>query len=226
MVGNMNQPISIGDTGHTEHHAEHGMSELQEASNINRKMGFWIFLSSELLIFCGLIFSFALTRLTAFQKGKEFVESIHWPESSTFSIALVSINTFLLLFSSVAVVVAINAVRENKPRLMLMWLSVTAVCGLLFLGGQAIEYTSLINGEGQGLKTVFGGPFFTLTGFHGLHVFVGVLWCISVLLRARKTPYTATNHTTVEIFGLFWHFVDLVWIIIFTVVYLISDKAW
>ncbi len=221
----MNQPISVGHAEHDDH-ASHGVSELQETSNINRKFGIWLFLSSELLIFCGLIFSFALTRLTAFQKGQEFVESIHWPASTTFSITLVSINTFLLLFSSVAVVVAINAVRENKPRLMLMWLLVTTVCGILFLGGQAIEYTSLINDEGQGLKTVFGGAFFILTGFHGLHVFAGVIWCILVLLRARATPYTATNHTTVEIFGLFWHFVDLVWIIIFTVVYLISDKAW
>ena len=228
MVGNMNQPISVGHTEHTDHaaHAAHGVSEMQEASNTNRKVGIWLFLSSELLIFCGLIFSFALTRLTAFQKGKEFVESIHWPEATTFSITLVSINTFLLLFSSVAVVVAINAIRENKSALMLKWLLVTILCGILFLGGQAVEYTSLINDEGQNLKTVFGGAFFVLTGFHGLHVLAGVIWCILLLLRARAKPYSATNHTTVEVFGLFWHFVDLVWIIIFTVVYLISDKAW
>jgi cytochrome c oxidase subunit 3/cytochrome o ubiquinol oxidase subunit 3 len=221
----MNQPMTAG---HAEHgnHAAHGLSELQEASNTNRKVGFWIFLSSELLIFCGLIFSFALVRLSAFQKGKEFIESIHWPEATTLSITLVSINTFVLLFSSVAVVVAINAIRENNNKRMFIWLLVTTVCGIIFLGGQAVEYNLLINEERQNLTTTFGGPFFTLTGFHGLHVFVGVLWCIAVLLRARKTPYTASNHTTVEIFGLFWHFVDLVWIIIFTVVYLISDQAW
>jgi heme/copper-type cytochrome/quinol oxidase subunit 3 len=224
----MNQPISATAPATAEHdaHAGHGLSELQVASNTNRKFGFWIFLSSELLIFCGLIISFALTRLLNFQKGKEFVESIHWPEATTFSLTLVSVNTFLLLFSSVAVVVGINAIRENNNGKLIKWLLVTTLCGILFLGGQAIEYTSLIRDEGQGLSTTFGGAFFVLTGFHGLHVFVGVLWCIAVILRARRTPYSASNHTTVEIFGLFWHFVDLVWIIIFTVVYLISDQAW
>ena len=95
----------------------------------------------------------------------------------------------------------------------------TALLGVVFLGGQAVEYTSLFR-EGQSMAKPFGTAFFTLTGIHGLHVFVGVIWCMITWAVARRGTFSSNNFTTVEIFGLYWHFVDLIWVIIFTVVYL------
>ncbi len=183
-------------------------------ANENRKFGMWLFLSSELLIFAGLIGAFVLTRRNAFQNGLE------WWEPNTLSLALVSINTFVLLASSLMVVLGIEAIRVDNQRKLQRYLILTAILGAMFLGGQAIEYSLLIFEEGHSFADPFGTAFFTLTGIHGLHVFVGVLWCLMTLLVARRGTFSSYNYTTVEIFGLYWHFVDLIWVIIFTVVYL------
>ena len=180
-------------------------------SQVNRKFGFWLFLSSELLVFCGLIGGFLVTKHSA----------ATWPSSANLSIWLVSLNTFLLLGSSLTVVLGIEGIRENKQRNLIIFLLVSALLGFLFLCGQANEYQHLIFGEKYGFGDPFGTAFFVLTGIHGLHVFVGVIWAVWVAMRARKGVYTARNYTTVEMFGLYWHFVDLVWILIFTIVYLI-----
>ncbi len=218
----MDHPVSAAHGDGTPSNADIAL----EHSDTNRKFGFWIFVSSELLIFLGLIFAFAMTRLFAFRRGQEYVESIHWPESTLLSVTLVSINTFILLFSSLAVVMAIEHVRANNTKGVVRWLVLVSILGTIFLGGQAFEYNLLINTDGQNLTTPFGGPFFILTGLHGLHVLVGVIWCVITAIRAAQGTYSARNNMSVEIFGLYWHFVDLVWVIIFTVVYLISDKAW
>jgi cytochrome c oxidase subunit 3/cytochrome o ubiquinol oxidase subunit 3 len=95
------------------------------------------------------------------------------------------------------------------------------VLGLVFLSGQAYEFNRLFH-EGLSLSSnLFGATFFTLTGFHGAHVFVGVIWITFVLARAFRGGITQANHLSVELVGLYWHFVDIVWIIIFTLVYLI-----
>jgi heme/copper-type cytochrome/quinol oxidase subunit 3 len=180
-------------------------------SQINRKFGFWLFLSSELLIFCGLIGGFLVTRHYANT----------WPTHEQLSIGLVSVNTFLLLTSSLTVVLGIENIRQNKSGRLALFILASALLGVLFLAGQAVEYTHLIGTEKFGFGDPFGTAFFILTGLHGLHVLVGVLWAITVSLRARNNIYSASNYTTVEMFGLYWHFVDLVWILIFTIVYLI-----
>lgn len=182
-------------------------------ANQNRKFGVWLFLSSELLIFSGLIGAFVLTRRSAFERGEE------WWTPNTFSIALVSINTFLLLASSLMVVLGIEAIIRNNTIKLKRYLLITAVLGALFVLGQAIEWTTLFR-EGESFSTPFGTAFFTLTGLHGLHVVVGVIWCLIVWAVARRGTFNTHNFTSVEIFGLYWHFVDLIWIIIFTVVYL------
>ena len=181
-------------------------------SNLSRKFGFWLFLSSELLIFCGLIGALLVTKSYA----KE------WPTAQELSLWLVSINTFLLLTSSLTVVLAIDAVKAGKPKPVPVYILISALLGVGFLAGQAVEYTHLITVEGHGFGDSFGTAFFILTGLHGLHVLVGVLWAFGVAARARARAYSATNYTSIEVFGLYWHFVDLVWILIFTVVYLIS----
>lgn len=182
-------------------------------ANENRKFGMWLFLSSELLIFAGLIGAFVLTRRAAFIKGEA------WWESTPFSIALVSMNTFILLASSLMVVLGIEAIRVNNNQKLKRYLLITALLGAMFLAGQAVEYTLLIR-EGHSFADPFGSAFFTLTGLHGLHVLVGVIWCLITWSIARRGTFHANNYTTVEVFGLYWHFVDLIWVIIFTVVYL------
>ena len=181
-------------------------------SNLSRKIGFWFFLSSELLIFCGLIGALLVTKSYA----KE------WPTAQELSLWLVSINTFLLLTSSLTVVLAIDSVRAGKQKVVPVYILISALLGVGFLAGQAVEYTHLITVEGHGFGDPFGTAFFILTGLHGLHVLVGVLWAFGVAARARARAYSPTNYTSIEVFGLYWHFVDLVWILIFTVVYLIS----
>lgn len=181
-------------------------------SNLSRKMGFWLFLSSELLIFCGLIGAFLVTK--SYSKA--------WPTAQELSLWLVSLNTFLLLTSSLTVVLAIDSAREGKLRPVPIFIAISALLGVGFLAGQAVEYTHLITVEGHGFGDAFGTAFFILTGLHGLHVLVGVIWAFGVAARARARAYGPGNYASIEVFGLYWHFVDLVWILIFTVVYLIS----
>jgi cytochrome c oxidase subunit 3/cytochrome o ubiquinol oxidase subunit 3 len=128
----------------------------------------------------------------------------------------------LLLTSSLTVVLGIDNIQRNKQRNLVLFILVSALLGVLFLGGQAIEYRHLIVAEGHGFGDPFGTAFFTLTGLHGLHVLFGVVWALALVLRARRGAFTARNYTTIEMFGLYWHFVDLVWILIFTIVYLID----
>ena len=99
-------------------------------------------------------------------------------------------------------------------------LVVVVVLGLIFLGGQAFEWITLFR-EGVGLTSTFGTPFFTVTGIHGTHVFIGVIWAIYLLLYNRRNPYQKSESLAIENFGLYWHFVDIVWIVLFTVIYLI-----
>jgi heme/copper-type cytochrome/quinol oxidase subunit 3 len=94
------------------------------------------------------------------------------------------------------------------------------VLGAAFLAGQAYEWISLFR-EGVGVKDVFGTPFFSITGIHGTHVFVGLLWAAILLISRNKSVYNALHQSPVEMFGLYWHFVDIVWIVLFTVIYLI-----
>jgi len=183
-------------------------------ANQNRKFGIWLFLSSELLIFSGLIGAFVLTRRAEFVAGGE------WFHATTFSTALVSFNTFVLLASSLFVVLGIEAIQRNDRAKLQMWLLLTTVLGIIFLGGQVVEYSSLFAEGHKFGPDPFGTAFFTLTGIHGLHVFVGVIWCLITWAVSRRGTFDSNNYTTIEIFGLYWHFVDLIWVIIFTVVYL------
>ncbi len=136
-------------------------------------------------------------------------------------IPLTAFNTFVLICSSMTMVTALASVQRGSVRAMRGWLIATALLGATFLGGQATEFTMLAH-QGLSLSSnLFGATFFTLTGFHGAHVLVGVIWICFVLARAFRGGVTPKNYTIVELVGLYWHFVDLVWIIIFTIIYLI-----
>ncbi len=178
----------------------------------SRKMGIWMFLGSEAVFFGSLITTYVVMR----NRGT----SGPYPHEAL-SVPLVAFNTFDLIASSLMMVLTLASFQAGNLRAGRRWLMATIALGLVFLGGQAVEFTTLYR-EGATLSSnLFGATFFTLTGFHGAHVTIGVIWLCFVLARAFAGGVTRENHIAVELGGLYWHFVDLVWIIIFTVVYLL-----
>jgi heme/copper-type cytochrome/quinol oxidase subunit 3 len=173
----------------------------------------WIFLASECLFFGSLISTYLIF------KGESLVRPL--PED-VFDIPLTSASTFVLLLSSFTMVLAVYGAQHARPQLMKVFLLATIVGGLIFLGFQVYEFKTF-GEEGLNLSTnQFGASFFVLTGFHGTHVGVGVLYLASMLIGSmRRNGLGPDAGTHVEIVGLYWHFVDIVWIVIFTVVYLI-----
>jgi cytochrome c oxidase subunit 3 len=179
----------------------------------NTKLAMWLFLGGEVVFFVSLILTFIMTRLTQSDYETQF--------RSHLSIPVIAINTFILVTSSYFVVLALEAITFNGDQKKLRNnLIVVLTLGLLFLAGQAFEWTTLFR-EGVNLSSTFGTPFFTVTGIHGTHVFVGVLWIIYLLVGHKRLPFTKENHLAIENFGLYWHFVDIVWIVLFTLIYLI-----
>ncbi|MEO8226730.1 MAG: heme-copper oxidase subunit III, partial [Gemmatimonadota bacterium] len=137
-------------------------------------------------------------------------------------IGLVTIGTALLLFSSLFVVIALNGAQRGNRRQTLIWLGLTIMCGIFFVGMQVYEFTSFVH-EGLKLQTnLFGASFFTLTGFHGTHVTIGVIWLSSVFVTVWRGQLPAKKSLNLEMAALYWHFVDVVWIVIFPVVYLMK----
>ncbi len=179
----------------------------------SRKLAFWTFIGSECLLFGTLISTYLV------YKGR----SVTGPTpQEILNIPVTSVSTFDLLMSSLTMVLALAAVTRGDKVWARVWLGTTAVLGLVFLGFQAYEFTSFVH-EGLTLTTnLFGSTFYVLTGFHGGHVAVGVLWLTTLLVRSLQGKLGPEKALNVEIAGLYWHFVDVVWIVIFTVVYLIQ----
>lgn len=179
----------------------------------SRKIAFWTFIGSECLLFGSLIATYLV------YEGR----SVSGPTThEILNIPLTSISTFDLLMSSLCMVLALAAVQRGDKRWTRVWLGMTALLGAIFLGFQVYEFQHFVH-EGLGFTTnLFGSTFFTLTGFHGAHVFVGVLWLVTLLVRSFQEKLGPEKALNVEIAGLYWHFVDVVWIVIFTVVYLIQ----
>jgi cytochrome c oxidase subunit 3 len=195
------------------------MGEMQVSSSApvaeheNTKLAMWVFLGGEVVFFVSLILLIVFTRLTHSNYEAQF--------RSHLSIPIIALNTFVLVTSSYFVVRALEAISFKDDRKALRNnLIMVIVLGFLFLAGQAFEWTSLF-GEGVNLASTYGSPFFTVTGIHGTHVFVGILWAIYLMAGHRRMPFTKENHLGIENFGLYWHFVDIVWIVLFTVIYLI-----
>ena len=173
------------------------------------KLAMWLFLASEVMFFTVLIAAFVLARFS------------HPEEHSLLNVPLTSLNTFILLLSSFTVVRSIAGIEHGDTRKLQRSLALTILLGVTFYFIMIVEYSSL-GREGVTINSSpFGFAFFTLTGFHGLHVLIGVVWAVLTFNRALKGAYTKDNYWGVEVFGLYWHFVDVVWIFIFTIVYLI-----
>lgn len=183
------------------------------------KMGMWVFLCSEVMFFTGLIGSYIVLR---------FATPL-WPHpADTLNIPLTALNTFILICSSVTMVQALAAIQRGDERKLKLFLCLTVLAGSIFLSIQAIEYWKLLNEHTrinpQGFNpqvSLFGSVFFTTTGFHGFHVFCGVVCMAFVTGKAFLGKYTQAHHQGIETIGLYWHFVDLVWIVLFTIIYLI-----
>jgi cytochrome c oxidase subunit 3/cytochrome o ubiquinol oxidase subunit 3 len=181
----------------------------------SRKMGVWAFIGSEVLFFTALITTYLVYKPVNaarpdYQDPKEFL-----------GIAFTGLLAAILLASSVTMVLALAAIRRGDRRLFRVWLPATAGLGLCFLGGQTYEFSKLVH-EGVTLSSsLFGTTFFVLTGFHGTHVGIGVIWLLSVFIKVWRYPHSPENVMDVELAGLYWHFVDLVWVAIFTLIYLI-----
>ncbi|MGH7475793.1 MAG: cytochrome c oxidase subunit 3 [Longimicrobiales bacterium] len=180
------------------------------------KLGFWTFIGSECLFFGSLIATYMV------YKGQSVVGPFPHGEDGILNIPLTSVSTFVLLMSSLAMVLALDAVQRGSRKGALTWIMGVVVLGAGFLGFQAYEFTHFYH-EGLTLETnLFGATFFVLTGFHGAHVTVGVMWLLALWLLAWRGRLRPADALKVEIAGLYWHFVDVVWIVIFTLIYLIE----
>jgi heme/copper-type cytochrome/quinol oxidase subunit 3 len=179
----------------------------------HRKLGMWTFLGSECFLFGSLIATYLA------YKGR----SVVGPQPhEVFNLQLTTLSTFDLLMSSLLMVLALAAVQRGDHRQTRLWLGGTAFFGLIFLGFQAYEFTTFIVHDGLTLQqNLFGSTFYVLTGFHGGHVAVGVIWLLTLLLLDLRGKLGPEDSTKVEVAGLYWHFVDVVWIAIFTLVYLL-----
>ena len=176
----------------------------------HRKLGMWLFIATEVMFFGGLISTFLRYKF-----------NVPTPEAALLDVALVGANTFLLLTSSFTVVLGLAALRRGDRGAFIRNFVATLLLGAAFLGGQVYEFIALYE-EGVTLtNSIFGSTFFTLTGFHGLHVLIGVLWAALILFKAQRGAYSPEEDMGIEIFGLYWHFVDVVWIVLFTIIYLI-----
>ena len=190
-----------------EHHKPGGIS--------SSLLGMVLFIASEVMFFGGLFGAYFTIRSAATSWPPEGAGSAHL---ETWYAAVL---TTILVSSSVTMQFGVWAIRRNDQRRLLLWLAVTLVLGVMFLAGQANEYRTLI-GEGMTLSSgVFGSTFFTLTGFHGAHVAGGAAFILIVLLRARSGQFTARYHDTVEMASYYWHFVDVVWLGLFSTIYLL-----
>jgi cytochrome c oxidase subunit 3/cytochrome o ubiquinol oxidase subunit 3 len=192
--------------------AAHGDHDVHTGST-NAKLAMWLFLSSDCLFFGAFISTFLLYRDRPGQAGPS--------PSDVFDIPFTSVTSFILLMSSLTMVLALAAIQRGDMRRFRIWVLATALFGLTFIGGQIFEFTEFSR-EGLNIDTsLFGSSFFVLTGFHGAHVTGGVLWLLLLVQLAWRGRLDRRDYTKVEIAGLYWHFVDIVWIAIFTIIYLV-----
>lgn len=190
---------------HDDHYTSTGLSSW--------KVGFWTFIGSECLFFATLITTYMV------YKGQAVTGP--YPED-LFNIMITTASTTILLFSSLAMVLALSAVQKAQKKVAIGWLFAVMAMGLAFIAIEVWEYTHFIH-EGLTLtSSTFGSSYYVLTGTHKAHVLVGVIWMGILAFQIWKDRIPPAKSLQVEIAGLYWHFVDVIWIVIFTLVYLLQ----
>jgi heme/copper-type cytochrome/quinol oxidase subunit 3 len=199
-----------------DHHAGH--EEHQTSTGItNNKMMMWAFLASDCMFFGTLIMMYMVYR-------PEMAELGGLGPNDVLDIPFSSLMTFVLLMSSLAFVLGLSALQRGNHAGMRIWLSATALLGLLFLGGEGFEYMKFWD-EGVRLgSNIFGTAYFVTTGFHKIHVAIGVIWLLGLVAMSYRGQIHQHQSEKVEIAGLYWHFVDIVWIVIFTFIFLVPYR--
>ncbi|MEI2266561.1 cytochrome o ubiquinol oxidase subunit III [Erwinia sp. CGal63] len=196
-------------TKHHDAHAEHGHHD----AGANKLFGFWIYLMSDCIIFATLFATYAVmvNSTAGGPSGKDI-----------FELPFVLVETALLLFSSITYGFAVITMEKGSKSAVLGWLGLTFLFGLGFIGMEIYEFHHLIT-EGFGpQRSGFLSAFFTLVGTHGLHVTSGLIWMLVLMYQVATKGLTSTNHTRVMCLSMFWHFLDVVWICVFTIVYLLG----
>lgn len=175
--------------------------------------GFWVYLMTDCVLFASLFATYAVLRNNSFGGATE---------QELFKLPFVLVETLILLTSSYTAGLAMLGVHRRSRRQVMAWLGVTFILGAAFLGLELYEFTNLVH-EGHGWQTsAFLSAFFSLVGTHGLHITVGLLWLSVLVWSIWKKGLTAIVQKRLTLFSLFWHFLDIVWIFIFTMVYLIG----
>ncbi len=219
----MSQTANRNPAGYLEldHHFE-TLEQQQETCSI----GMWVFLCQEVMFFSGLFLSYMVFR---YLYPHAFVEGSHHLD-----VTLGTINTAVLIGSSLTMALAVRAAQLGKGLSTALWIASTFGLSLVFIGIKTAEYTAkfhhglipgvawhpTINDDPQ--LNIFFGLYFVMTGMHGLHMLIGLVLMVIVAVKALKGRYTAGNHVGVEMLGLYWHFVDLIWIFLFPLLYLVG----
>ncbi len=202
--------------------AVHGVATQHKQGLSNGMLGFILFLSSEVMFFGGLFAAYFIARADATEWPPENMltaEQIARGVKLEVEFALPFIATILLVLSSVTIQLGVWAIQRGDRTALIRWLMVSIVLGLVFLTAQMFDYSQLHFRAGD---TVYGTTFYTLTGFHGAHVAGGVVFMGVVLARSMAGQFSAARHEAVEACSFYWHFVDVVWIALFTVLYIVK----
>jgi len=175
------------------------------------KFAIWLFLATEVMFFSGLIGTYIVLRTAAHD----------WPNpQDRLAVNITAFNTFVLITSSWMMVKALFAAKAGDKTGLVLWLGATILGGACFVSIQFYEYIQLIHEGALPSKDIFWATFYVCTGFHGFHVIVGVIWLFCAWIGALRGKFTPQNHLGLELAGLYWHFVDLVWVLLFTIIYL------
>ena len=179
-------------------------------------LGFWLYLMSDCLIFAALFATYSVLS-QSYAGGPTGAE--------LFDLPLVALNTSFLLFSSITYGFAMLQMQQGKLKGTMIWLATTGVFGAAFLGLELFEFYHLIHEGATPQRSAYWSAFFTLVGTHGLHVTFGIIWLITLLLQLRKHGLTVPNRRRLFCLSMFWHFLDVVWIGVFTIVYLMGSMS-
>jgi cytochrome c oxidase subunit 3/cytochrome o ubiquinol oxidase subunit 3 len=202
----MTEAVAVEHAEHEAHPTSTGLD--------NRKLAMWAFLGSECLLFGALISAYLLYR----GRGTGV------KPANVYDIPYTSVSSFVLLMSSLTMVLALAAIQRDQERQARVWLTATGLLGMTFIGGQVYEFTTFVH-EGLSLTAnPASSAFFVLTGFHGTHVTLGIIMLLSLVGFSLSGRLGQRNSLIVELVGLYWHFVDIVWVVIFTVVYLMPGQ--